>query len=297
MQRLQWLAILSQSAMLLGLLLVTGSLQAQDVGTSKEVPGKETPAAAQPESRRRPEPTLARELRSELFDAKIKLTNEQRARLSKVNAERADAFGGLARTGGSREEIANWQSEMSRLAKTYNEKMLEILTPEQKTIWEARKQEVIASGATAIVQQGSRDWRSQPILLREIRNEQFVAKIKLTEEQWIRLRELSLERNNVFREVSREGGTRQEVEKRMEEVSIRAETYEDKALEMLTPDQKVIWEAHKQAVNVPGNRGSTWPENPDRARIRALEVEVESLKTDVAKLKAAIEAKPATNAP
>jgi hypothetical protein len=144
----------------------------------------------------------------------------------------------------------------------------------------------------------------EPSLSFELRrNEELAAKIGLTDEQKKALSDIDMDRMTFFRSMPRgaSGPGSEEFEKRMNDMQVKLKEFEVKCRDILTPDQKVIWEARvvevkqeqaareaarREAARVPAD--ATSPQLPsDRERIRVLEEEVKTLKEEIAKLKAA----------
>ncbi|MFO1041862.1 MAG: secretin N-terminal domain-containing protein [Planctomycetaceae bacterium] len=85
---------------------------------------------------------------------------------------------------------------------------------------------------------------------REMRRESFASKLNLTEEQKQLINEIDMERNEYFRSMPRgfAGPGTEEFEKRMQEVRAKFAEYDAKAIAILTPEQKAIWEERKAEV-------------------------------------------------
>lgn len=86
---------------------------------------------------------------------------------------------------------------------------------------------------------------------REVRRESFASKLGLTEEQKQLINEIDMEKNEYFRSMPRGGSGApgsEEFEKRMQEIRTKFAEFDAKAINVLTPEQKVIWEERKAEV-------------------------------------------------
>lgn len=111
----------------------------------------------------------------------------------------------------------------------------------------------------------------EPNLGREIRNETFAEKLKLTEEQKQKFKEIEMEGFEIFRGMGRGGGggTPEDAEKRRVEFEAKIKELDAKRVAVLTPEQVAIWEERKieakaeQAQREGGREpGRTRPETP-----------------------------------
>lgn len=86
---------------------------------------------------------LSREMRQEAFAQKINLTDEQKSQLREIEMQRGEAMRGISRPQGQNpEDWDKWRQEFQAKAKEWDAKAIEILTTEQKVVWEARKAEM-----------------------------------------------------------------------------------------------------------------------------------------------------------
>lgn len=112
---------------------------------------------------------------------------------------------------------------------------------------------------------GMRGFGGEPSFSREMRRESFAEKINLTEEQKQLLNDIDMQRGEFFRSLPRNGGGgpgTEDFEKRMQEMQAKMKEFEQKAIDVLTPAQKAVWEERKAEVKAEwaaaeGNRGET----------------------------------------
>ncbi|MBS0204083.1 MAG: hypothetical protein JSS49_14350 [Planctomycetes bacterium] len=131
-----------------------------------------------------------------------------------------------------------------------------------------------------------------PSLASELRREEFAAKLKLTDEQRARLKELENERLELFRSAIRPGATPDAPVTRrpLSEMLPLIKEIEDKVLAVLNAEQVAIWETRKKELEASPRQ---FPRtSPERDRIQKLEEEVKDLKARLEKLEAMLAAKP-----
>ena len=87
--------------------------------------------------------SLSFALRDEKFAEKLALTEEQKKKFEQLRMDMFTAF----RSGASREEMPN-------IMKDFEQKSVDVLTAEQKQIWEVRKEEMKAENATREAERG-----------------------------------------------------------------------------------------------------------------------------------------------
>ena len=87
--------------------------------------------------------SLSSALRDEKFAEKVALTEDQKKKLEQLRMDMFTAF----RSGASREEMPN-------IMKEFEQKAVDVLTAEQKQIWEVRKEEMKAENATREAERG-----------------------------------------------------------------------------------------------------------------------------------------------
>ena len=87
--------------------------------------------------------SLSSALRDEKFVEKVALTEDQKKKLEQIRMDMFTAF----RSGASREEMPN-------IMKEFEQKAVDVLTAEQKQIWEVRKEELKAESATREAERG-----------------------------------------------------------------------------------------------------------------------------------------------
>lgn len=107
----------------------------------------------------------------------------------------------------------------------------------------------------------------EPSLSRELSRETFAEKIKLTEEQKQLMNDLDMQRREFFRSQPRGNGGpgTEDFEKRMQDMQAKMKEFEGKALEILTADQKAIWEERRAEIKAEQEaRG----DRPDMGRSR-----------------------------
>jgi hypothetical protein len=271
--------------------------------------------------------------RDEDLAEKIGLTEEQQKRLDEIDVDRRTFFLGLRRAGGTSD-----REELKKKALEFEDKCVKVLTPAQNVIWESHVASRIqrnaereaargdrtrdraqppsspptdqASGNTGRVGPQDRVGRNrvisrEPNLSLELRvNKEFAEKLALTDEQKKKLGDIDMDRATFLRNLLRGSaapGT-DDYEKRLQDLATKIQESQTKSLEVLTPDQKVIWEARaetlkkQQAEREAARRDvaersqadtNLTPSAADRERIRVLENEVKTLKEEIAKLKAA----------
>ena len=128
-----------------------------------------------------------------------------------------------------------------------------------------------------------------PSLLAESRREDFVAKLKLTDEQKKQFDDLTAKRLEVIRNFPRPtSSSPPNLDALRDQIQATSKELEEKALNVLTPEQKAIWEV--RAAEIKADPRSFPGVGNDRARIEALEREVKVLKEEIEKLKAALAA-------
>lgn len=107
----------------------------------------------------------------------------------------------------------------------------------------------------------------EPSLSRELSREPFAEKVKLTEEQKQLMNDLDMQRREYFRSLPRGTGGpgSEDFEKRMQDMQAKMKEFEVKAVEILTPEQKALWEERKTEIKAEQEaRG----DRPDMTRIR-----------------------------
>ena len=103
----------------------------------------------------------------------------------------------------------------------------------------------------------------EPNLARELRNEAFAAKMKITEEQQNQFNEIAMQRREYFRSVSGAGGFRAAPS---EESQAKLKEFDDRSLDVLSVEQKQLWSERKEelkaeAADVERGRGSSTGES------------------------------------
>jgi hypothetical protein len=256
------------------------------------------------------EPALSRELRNATFAARMKITEEQHLLLNENDMRRREFFRGSGFRGGTPSE------EMVAKLKEFDAESVEVLTAEQKLIWEGRKAEIkleraireaISPGDS--LQRGG-DPRSrenaaiaaaipstEPALSRELNsNPSFSEKMRITEDQQRLLNEIDIQRMEHFRTLPR-GADPASAELETWQASWKA--FDPKTTKILTAEQKLIWETRKLEIKTEQANRATNPQATELSngqrpstlgRIQSLEEEVKLLKGEVEKLKATIRA-------
>lgn len=107
----------------------------------------------------------------------------------------------------------------------------------------------------------------EPSLSRELSRDTFAEKIKLTEEQKQLMNDLDMQRREYFRSLPRGNGGpgSEDFEKRMQDMQAKMKEFDAKAVEILTPEQKAIWDERKTEIKAEQEgRG----DRPDMTRVR-----------------------------
>lgn len=125
-----------------------------------------------------------------------------------------------------------------------------------------------------------------PSLSRELRSEEFAKKMGITDDQKQKFNDLEMKRREYFRSTAT--GATAAATIRSPEFAEKMREFDDKAVEVLTPEQKAIWQDRVAEIEKEGNAFSPPPPNRDRERIQALENEVKALKAEIEKIKAAL---------